>query len=141
MTSFPPHKLVFYVSFVITPICSNASELVSSLIFAAKRKKINSSMTFSQVRIHHHVQSFLIGLSLALMVTTQSGAHLYFALLTQHTHKLHLKFYPSPSLFYNTPPVVTLTAIWSCHYEQHPCSGSICCSGLLQGPGLAVLCW
>lgn len=40
---------VFYVSFVITPICSNASELVSSLIFAAKRKKINSSMTFSQL--------------------------------------------------------------------------------------------
>ena len=46
-----PSPLVFYVSFVITPICSNASELVSSLIFAAKRKKTNSSMTFSQVRV------------------------------------------------------------------------------------------
>lgn len=41
--------LVFYLSFVITPICSNASELVSSLIFASKKKKINSSMTYSQV--------------------------------------------------------------------------------------------
>lgn len=40
---------VFYVSFVITPICSNASELVSSLMFAAKKTKINSSLTFSQV--------------------------------------------------------------------------------------------
>ena len=40
---------VFYVSFVITPLCSNASELVSSLMFAAKKTKINSSLTFSQV--------------------------------------------------------------------------------------------
>ena len=39
----------FYVSFVVTPICSNASELVSSLIFASKKKKENISMTFAQV--------------------------------------------------------------------------------------------
>ena len=41
--------LAFYVSFVVTPLCSNASELVSSLIFAAKKKKENISMTFAQV--------------------------------------------------------------------------------------------
>ncbi|XP_003386706.1 PREDICTED: uncharacterized protein LOC100632705 [Amphimedon queenslandica] len=40
---------VFYLSFVITPLCSNASELVSSLIFASKKKKVNTSMTFSQL--------------------------------------------------------------------------------------------
>ena len=40
---------VFYVSFVITPLCSNASELVSSLVFAAKKTKVNTSLTFSQV--------------------------------------------------------------------------------------------
>lgn len=45
----PPSYAVFYISFIITPICSNASEIVSSLIFAAKRKKVTSSMTFSQV--------------------------------------------------------------------------------------------
>lgn len=39
----------FYVSFVVTPLCSNASELVSSLIFAAKKKKENISMTFAQL--------------------------------------------------------------------------------------------
>ena len=47
-----PHVLfllAFYVSFVVTPLCSNASELVSSLIFAAKKKKENISMTFAQV--------------------------------------------------------------------------------------------
>lgn len=43
---------VFYVSFVITPLCSNASELVSSLMFAAKRTKVNASLTYSQVRSH-----------------------------------------------------------------------------------------
>ena len=43
--------LAFYVSFVVTPLCSNASELVSSLIFAAKKKKENISMTFAQVII------------------------------------------------------------------------------------------
>lgn len=41
--------VVFYLSFVVTPLCSNASELVSSLIFAYKKKKVSSSMTFSQV--------------------------------------------------------------------------------------------
>ena len=45
-----PSFLAFYVSFVVTPICSNASELVSSLLFAAKKKKENVSMTFSQVK-------------------------------------------------------------------------------------------
>ncbi|XP_022780861.1 sodium/calcium exchanger NCL1-like isoform X2 [Stylophora pistillata] len=39
----------FYVSFVVTPLCSNASELVSSLIFASKKKKENVSMTFAQL--------------------------------------------------------------------------------------------
>jgi Ca2+/Na+ antiporter len=40
---------VFYISFVITPLCSNASELVSSLMFASKKTKISASLTFSQV--------------------------------------------------------------------------------------------
>lgn len=39
------------MSFVVTPLCSNASELVSSLIFAAKKKKENISMTFAQVKL------------------------------------------------------------------------------------------
>lgn len=40
---------LFYVSFVVTPFCSNASELVSSLIFASKKTKENSTMTYSQI--------------------------------------------------------------------------------------------
>ncbi|XP_065187295.1 uncharacterized protein LOC135817919 isoform X2 [Sycon ciliatum] len=47
-TSYLPIK-PFYVSFVVTPICSNASELVSSLMFAAKKTKTNISMTYSQL--------------------------------------------------------------------------------------------
>jgi len=39
----------FFVSFLITPFCSNASELISSLIFAAKKRRTNSSLTFSQL--------------------------------------------------------------------------------------------
>ena len=39
----------FYVSFIITPFCSNASELVSSLIFARKGTKENITMTYSQL--------------------------------------------------------------------------------------------
>jgi Ca2+/Na+ antiporter len=39
----------FYISFIVTPVCSNASELISSLMFAAKKKKENSSMTFAQL--------------------------------------------------------------------------------------------
>ena len=36
----------FYVSFVVTPLCSNASELISSLIFASRKRRKNSSLTF-----------------------------------------------------------------------------------------------
>jgi len=35
----------FFVSFIVTPICSNASELISSLAFAAKKTKKSISMT------------------------------------------------------------------------------------------------
>jgi Ca2+/Na+ antiporter len=40
---------VFYISFILTPFCSNASELVASLAFAAKKKVANTSMTYSQL--------------------------------------------------------------------------------------------
>ena len=49
MLCFLSFFLAFYVSFVVTPLCSNASELVSSLIFASKKKKENISMTYAQV--------------------------------------------------------------------------------------------
>lgn len=39
----------FFASFVLTPFASNASELVSSLHFAAKKRKKNISLTYSQV--------------------------------------------------------------------------------------------
>lgn len=39
----------FFVSFIITPYCSNASELISSLIFAAKKKRENASLVYSQL--------------------------------------------------------------------------------------------
>ena len=39
----------FYVAFVVTPYASNASELVSSIIFAMRKHKKNISLTFSQV--------------------------------------------------------------------------------------------
>eukprot|EP00008_Paramoeba_atlantica_P006673 CAMPEP_0201480966 /NCGR_PEP_ID=MMETSP0151_2-20130828/5316_1 /ASSEMBLY_ACC=CAM_ASM_000257 /TAXON_ID=200890 /ORGANISM="Paramoeba atlantica, Strain 621/1 / CCAP 1560/9" /LENGTH=451 /DNA_ID=CAMNT_0047862967 /DNA_START=278 /DNA_END=1629 /DNA_ORIENTATION=+ len=39
----------FYISFVVTPFCSNASELISSLIFASRKKRKNSSLTYSAI--------------------------------------------------------------------------------------------
>lgn len=39
----------FFASFVLTPFASNASELVSSLYFAAKKRKKNISLTYSQI--------------------------------------------------------------------------------------------
>jgi hypothetical protein len=47
---------VFYISFVLTPFCSNASELVASIAFASRKKIANTSMTYSQV---HSVLSCL----------------------------------------------------------------------------------
>jgi len=40
---------VFYLSFIITPICSNASELIASIIFALNKTVQSSSMTYSQL--------------------------------------------------------------------------------------------
>mmetsp|Transcript_38807 Transcript_38807/g.91895 ORF Transcript_38807/g.91895 Transcript_38807/m.91895 type:complete len:533 (+) Transcript_38807:126-1724(+) len=39
----------FFVAFVVTPLASNSSELVSSLQFAARKRSKNISLTFSQV--------------------------------------------------------------------------------------------
>lgn len=39
----------FYVSFVVTPLCSNASELVSSILLAMQKEKDKINMTFSQI--------------------------------------------------------------------------------------------
>ena len=39
----------FYISFVVTPLASNSSELVSSFIFASKKRVKNNSVVYSQV--------------------------------------------------------------------------------------------
>jgi hypothetical protein len=39
----------FVVGFVLTPLASNSSEFVSSLTFAARKKRKNMSLTLSQV--------------------------------------------------------------------------------------------
>ncbi|GAQ81729.1 Calcium-binding EF-hand family protein [Klebsormidium nitens] len=44
-SSIPP----FFVSFVVTPFASNASELVSSLLIASKKQSKKISLTFAQV--------------------------------------------------------------------------------------------
>lgn len=43
----PSGKAQFYISFIITPIASNASELISSLIFARKKKRTITSVSMS----------------------------------------------------------------------------------------------
>jgi Ca2+/Na+ antiporter len=42
----------FFVSFIITPFASNASELVSSLRFAKGKKIKNISLTYCQVYLN-----------------------------------------------------------------------------------------
>jgi Ca2+/Na+ antiporter len=39
----------FLLSFILTPICSNASEIISSFMMAMKKRRKNISLTFSQV--------------------------------------------------------------------------------------------
>eukprot|EP00287_Rhodomonas_sp_CCMP768_P023652 CAMPEP_0202847434 /NCGR_PEP_ID=MMETSP1389-20130828/75393_1 /ASSEMBLY_ACC=CAM_ASM_000865 /TAXON_ID=302021 /ORGANISM="Rhodomonas sp., Strain CCMP768" /LENGTH=68 /DNA_ID=CAMNT_0049525147 /DNA_START=1 /DNA_END=203 /DNA_ORIENTATION=- len=39
----------FLVAFVVTPFTSNASEVVSSFIFAAKKRRRTISLTYSQI--------------------------------------------------------------------------------------------
>jgi len=52
----------FYVSFLITPFCSNASELISSLIFAAKKEtRKYIPHIFPVVRGCNHEQQPLFG--------------------------------------------------------------------------------
>jgi Ca2+/Na+ antiporter len=39
----------FFISFIATPLATNSSEAISSLIFAKKKRKKNISMTYSQI--------------------------------------------------------------------------------------------
>lgn len=41
----------FVVGFILTPLASNSSEVVSSLRFAAKKRRKNMNLTLSQVRL------------------------------------------------------------------------------------------
>lgn len=43
------HIPPFFLSFVLLPFASNASEGISSIIFASRKRKMNMSMTYSQV--------------------------------------------------------------------------------------------
>ena len=40
----------FFVAFLLTPLASNASELLSSLKFAAGKQRRSASLTFAQAR-------------------------------------------------------------------------------------------
>lgn len=53
------HIPAFYVAFVVTPYASNASELVSSLIFASRKHKKNISLTFSQASLPSSMRAAL----------------------------------------------------------------------------------
>lgn len=44
-TSIP----TFFISFVVLPLATNSSEAVSAIIFASRKKKRTSSLTFSEV--------------------------------------------------------------------------------------------
>lgn len=50
----------FFLSFVLLPFASNASEGVSSVIFASRKGKRNMSMTYSQVSVSFLVHASLI---------------------------------------------------------------------------------
>ena len=39
----------FFISFIATPLATNSSEAISSIIFAKRKRKRNISMTYSQV--------------------------------------------------------------------------------------------
>ena len=39
----------FFISFIATPLATNSSEAISSLLFATRKRKRNMSMTYSQV--------------------------------------------------------------------------------------------
>ncbi|KAH6558872.1 hypothetical protein KP509_1Z041000 [Ceratopteris richardii] len=47
--SHASHIPSFFVSFVLLPIASNASEAISSIIFASRKQKVHISLTYSQI--------------------------------------------------------------------------------------------
>ncbi|KAK8913922.1 hypothetical protein KSP39_PZI024396 [Platanthera zijinensis] len=52
----------FFVSFIAMPLATNSSEAVSALIFAARKKKRTSSLTFSEgIRRGHYEQHAVLG--------------------------------------------------------------------------------
>ena len=58
----------FYVSFVVSPIVSNASELISSLVFASRRTRKTITMTYSTLMGAAIMNNtFVLGVFLALV--------------------------------------------------------------------------
>eukprot|EP01025_Chloroclados_australasicus_P034187 TRINITY_DN35006_c0_g1_i1.p1 TRINITY_DN35006_c0_g1~~TRINITY_DN35006_c0_g1_i1.p1 ORF type:complete len:291 (-),score=44.69 TRINITY_DN35006_c0_g1_i1:288-1103(-) len=68
----------FYVAFVVAPFASNASEFVSSLQFAAKKRVKNISLTFSQIYGAVTMNNTL-GLGLFLVLIFHNSLDWYFS--------------------------------------------------------------
>jgi len=105
----------FYVSFIVTPFASNASEVISSLMFAAKKKKANLSITYSQVCNHHH-------LFIYLFIYTRIYVSIVFTFIYVSVSEVCL-------------------VVWSSNTEQHTLSRSFLCNGLLPRSAMVILSW
>lgn len=58
----------FYIAFVVTPIASNATETISTLVFASKKKHSNMNLTFGTIFGATTMNAtFVLGLFLALV--------------------------------------------------------------------------
>ena len=115
----------FYVSFIVTPFCSNASELVSSLIFASKKTRDNATMTFSQLFGAATMNNTLcLGIFTGLVyfkgLEWIYGAEIVCILLVQWIVGL-ISFVPTYRLWLGIPVAVTyilcLGVVWTLEYK------------------------
>lgn len=64
------------MAFVLTPLASNASELLSSLKFAARKRRRNASLTFAQVTVGSQCNSST-SFMFAMHCTAPSDMHVH----------------------------------------------------------------
>ena len=77
----------FYVSFIVTPLASNASEILASLSFASKKKTRNLSMSYVEFTLitnclflcfYRYLQGSLLFLELPLSTTLFASGNAMF---------------------------------------------------------------
>ncbi len=148
----------FFIAFIATPLATNSSEAISSILFARRKHKKNISMTFSQVgcQVPKKQTFWLIStlvkkldvelvnfwLSSCMHSDPQTFYSMFFLLhVSTSVWWLFCPDLCSYRFWFLTSVYSVVADLWCRYHEQHIVPWHLPCNRLLPGPHVGLLSW